>query len=211
MKKAVFLDRDGVLNELVLNPATGEYEPPHSPDDLLLFPDVIESLRILQDAGFELFLVSNQPDYAKGKTSLETIQAVHTRLDQILKANGIHFRDYYYCYHHPNGIVPGYSFACECRKPKPYFLLKAARDYGIDLAVSWMVGDRDTDIECGKAAGTRTIMIEEPRSTGSRGSSNPDFTIKSIKEMIKTIKGNRIWSTSSCNNLTNGYHNEELE
>jgi len=70
MKKAVFLDRDGVLNKLVLNPATGEFEPPHSAEDLVLFPDVIESLRIIQDAGFELFLVSNQPDYAKGKTTI---------------------------------------------------------------------------------------------------------------------------------------------
>jgi len=187
MKNAVFLDRDGVLNELVLNPATGEYEPPHSPDDLTLFPDVIESLRILQDAGFELFLVSNQPDYAKGKISLETIQAVHTRLDQILKANGIHFRDYYYCYHHPNGIVPGYSFACECRKPEPYFLLKAACDFDIDLKNSWMVGDRDSDIECGKAAGTRTILIEELHSSGSRGSSNPDYKATNLKEGVEII------------------------
>ena len=129
MKNAVFLDRDGCSTSSVLNPATGEYEPPHSPDDLVLFPDVIESLRILQDAGFELFLISNQPDYAKGKTSLETIQAVHERLDHMLNSAGIHFREYYYCYHHPNGIVPGYSFACECRKPKPYFLMNAASDH----------------------------------------------------------------------------------
>ena len=189
MKNAVFLDRDGVLNELVLNPATGEYEPPHSPDDLLLFPDVIESLRILQDAGFEMFLVSNQPDYAKGKTSLETIQAVHTRLDQILKANGIHFRDYYYCYHHPNGIVPGYSFACKCRKPKPHFLLKAARDFGIDLKNSWMIGDRDSDIECGKAAGTRTILIEEPHSAGYRGFAGPEYRVGNLQEAARIILG----------------------
>jgi len=189
MKSAVFLDRDGVVNELVLNPATGEYEPPHSPNDLILFPDVIESLRILQDAGLELFLVSNQPDYAKGKTSLETIQAVHTRLDQILKANGIHFREYYYCFHHPNGIVPGYSFACECRKPKSYFLMKAASDHDIDLENSWMVGDRDSDIECGKSAGTRTIMIDEPHSSGSRGSSNPENVAANLQEATRIILG----------------------
>ena len=70
MKKAVFLDRDGVLNELVLNPVTGEYEPPHSPDDLTLFPWVIKSLLAIQDSGFEIFIVSNQPDYAKGKVTL---------------------------------------------------------------------------------------------------------------------------------------------
>ena len=190
MKKAVFLDRDGVLNELVLNTATGEYEPPHSPDDLILFPHVIESLQVLQDAGFDLFLVSNQPDYAKGKTALEMIHAVHERFDHILKLNGIHFREYYYCYHHPNGIVPEYSVSCECRKPKPYFLLKAARDYSIDLKKSWMIGDRDSDIECGKAAGTSTIMIEELHSSGLRGSSNPYFKTANIKDAVTIILHN---------------------
>ena len=175
MKNAIFLDRDGVLNELVLNPATRDYEPPHSPDDLIIFPGVIESLRILQDAGYELFLVSNQPDYAKGKTTFENICDVHIRFDHLLTSGGIYFQDYYYCYHHPNGIVPEYSFTCKCRKPKPYFLLKATRDYGIDLENSWMIGDRDSDIECGKAAGTRTIMINEPHSYGLRGSSHPDY------------------------------------
>lgn len=190
MKKAVFLDRDGVLNELVLNPATGEYEPPHFPDDLLLFPDVIESLRILQVAGFELFLVSNQPDYAKGKTTLEMIHAVHTRLNQILTSERIHFREYYYCYHHPNGIVPEYSFACKCRKPNPLFLLKAARDYSIDLENSWMIGDRDSDIECGKAAGTRTIMIEGLHSSKLSRSSRPDKKAANLKDALTIILHN---------------------
>jgi D-glycero-D-manno-heptose 1,7-bisphosphate phosphatase len=187
MKPAVFLDRDGVINELVLNTGTGEYEPPHFAEDLVLFPDVIRSLSVLKDAGFDLFLVSNQPDYAKGKTTLEQIRAVHDRFDQILKSEGILFRDYYYCYHHPNGIVPEYSFACECRKPEPYFLLKAARDYGIDLTVSWMVGDRDTDIACGKSAGTRTILIKEPHSAGYSGSENPDYRAENLMDAVRII------------------------
>jgi D-glycero-D-manno-heptose 1,7-bisphosphate phosphatase len=190
MIKAVFLDRDGVLNELVLNPATGEYEPPHTPDDLVLFPDVIESLRILKDRGFVLFLISNQPDYAKGKTTLENIHAVHTRFNHILTSSGIHFTEYYYCYHHPKGIVPEYSLACECRKPKPYFLLKAARDYGVDLKHSWIIGDRDSDIECGKAAGTRTILIEELHSSRSRGTSNLDFKTANLKDALTIILHN---------------------
>lgn len=187
MKKAVFLDRDGVINELVLNPVTGEYEPPRSPDNLTLFPDVITSLRNLQDAGFELFLISNQPDYAKGKATFKQIQAVHDRFDQILKSEEIRFCDYYYCYHHPEGIVPGYAISCECRKPKPYFLLKAAREYGIDLAASWMVGDRDTDIECGKAAGVRTVLIKNPQSSKYQGLSNPDFTTVNLKGAVRAM------------------------
>ena len=136
MKAAVFLDRDGVINELVLNHATGEYEPPHSPENVVFVPGAIPALRELQRAGFELFLVSNQPDYAKGKATLEQIHAVHDRLDYCLRSAGIQFREYYYCYHHPTGIVSEYSFICECRKPKPYFLLKSARDCDIDLEKS---------------------------------------------------------------------------
>jgi D-glycero-D-manno-heptose 1,7-bisphosphate phosphatase len=187
MKQAVFLDRDGTINELVQDPATGEYGPPHVPEDLVVYPYVIESLLSLQTAGFEIFLVSNQPDYAKGKTSLMNIQSVHAKLDRFLKSEGIHFRAYYYCYHHLKGIVPGYSFECECKKPKPYFVLKAAEDYGIDLGHSWMIGDRDTDMECGKSAGTKTILIEEPHSSGSRGSSRPDFKTANLKDAVLLI------------------------
>jgi D-glycero-D-manno-heptose 1,7-bisphosphate phosphatase len=187
MKKAVFLDRDGVLNELVLNPVTGEFEPPHSPEDLVLYPGVLESLQVLNNSGFELFLVSNQPDYAKGKTTLENIRAVHGELERILREAGLNFKEYYYCYHHPRGIVPEFSFDCECRKPKPYFLLKAARDYGIDLGNSWMVGDRDSDIGCGKSAGLRTILVENVQSSMYRGSGNPDFKVANLKIAAQII------------------------
>jgi D-glycero-D-manno-heptose 1,7-bisphosphate phosphatase len=190
MKKAVFLDRDGVINKLVLNPATGEFEPPHCPDDLELFPYVIECLQILMKKDFLLFLISNQPDFAKGKTSLENLNAVHEKLDDILKSSEIRFLEYYYCYHHPNGIVPEYSMVCECRKPKPHFLKKAARDHRIDLKKSWMIGDRDSDIECGKSAGVFTILINEMHSSGFRGCSNPDFETANLKEAVTIILDN---------------------
>ena len=187
MIKSVFLDRDGVINELILNPASGEFEPPHSPDDLIIFPEVIESLRTLQNAGFELFLVSNQPDYAKGKTTLENIHAVHNRLNQIFLLEGIRFQKFYYCYHHPSGIIPDYSFSCECRKPKPYFIHRAAKEYGVDITQSWMIGDRDSDIECGRAAGTRTIVIEYNHSSENRGKICPDFTATNLKVAVEII------------------------
>jgi D-glycero-D-manno-heptose 1,7-bisphosphate phosphatase len=188
---AVFLDRDGVINELVLNPDTGEYEPPHFPEDLIIFPYVIDSLLILQDAGFGLFLVSNQPDYAKGKTTLENLHAVHTRLHHILSMEGIHFQKYYYCYHHPRGVIPEYSFLCECRKPKPFFILQASHDYRIDLRHSWMIGDRDSDIICGKTAGVKTISIEYKHSVQSRGILHPDFSVANLKEAVGIILSNK--------------------
>lgn len=187
MKSAVFLDRDGVINELIFNFSTGEYEPPHRPADLHVFPSVYNSLLDLKREGFELFLVSNQPDYAKGKTSLENLYAVHSRLDHVFTTEGIIFRHYYYCYHHPNGVIPEYSFSCECRKPNPYFLMEAARDFGLDLRNSWMIGDRDSDIECGRNAGVNTISIQYIHSTPARGKVKPDFTAANLKEAVKII------------------------
>lgn len=187
MVEAVFLDRDGVLNKLVLNPATGDYEPPHRIEDMKLFPYVIECLGKIQTAGYDLFLVSNQPDYAKGKTTLEALEKVHKRFDQLLTLQGIHFRKYYYCYHHPRGIIPEYSYECRCRKPKPFFIFKAEEDYNVELRNSWMIGDRDTDIECGKAGGTKTILIEEPLSVNKRGNSIPDYKVKDLREAVEII------------------------
>jgi D-glycero-D-manno-heptose 1,7-bisphosphate phosphatase len=112
---------------------------------------------------------------------------VHEKLDCVLKSGGLLFKEYYYCYHHPRGIVPEYSFDCACRKPKPYFLLKAANDYGIDLTNSWMIGDRDSDIECGKSAGVRTILIENIHSSTYRGSSNPEFSAANLKIAVQII------------------------
>ncbi len=187
MVEAVFLDRDGVLNELVLNHATGEYEPPHRIEDMKLFPYVFECLEKIQNAGYDLLLISNQPDYAKGKTTLEALEKVHKKFDQLLTLQGIHFRKYYYCYHHPKGIIPEYSYECMCRKPKPFFLFKAEEDHNVELGNSWMIGDRDTDIECGKAGGTKTILIEEPLSVHKRGNSQPDYKVKDLKEAVEII------------------------
>lgn len=187
MAEAIFLDRDGVLNELVLNPATEEHEPPHSIEDMKLFPYVINCLRKIQDSGYDLFLISNQPDFAKGKTTLGALDEVHGKFNQLLTSQGIHFREYYYCFHHPQGIIPEYSSECVCRKPKPFFLSKAEEDHNIDLGNSWMIGDRDSDIECGKAAGTKTILIEEPSSEKKRGKSLPDYKARNLAEAVKII------------------------
>lgn len=154
MNRAVFLDRDGVLNRNVWNPATSTYESPLAPEQFELAPNVIPALRLLRDAGFLLFLVSNQPNYAKGKASISTLEAIHERLEAALIRARIRFAAYYYCFHHP-----AFSGECICRKPSPYFLYRARDSFQVDLAHSWMVGDRATDIECGHAAGARTVEI----------------------------------------------------
>lgn len=158
-RPAVFLDRDGVLNALVHNAATGKMESPLTPGDLRLLDGVIPALRRLQSAGYPLILVSNQPNYALGKTSLDTLAAIHQRLTTDLALAGVRLTRVCYCLHHPKGVVAEYSGLCVCRKPSPWFLLRARDDFGYSLADSWMIGDQPTDMHCARAAGVRSIRI----------------------------------------------------
>ena len=187
MKRAIFLDRDGVINKLVYNPKTKEYGAPLDKKNLAFYPSAIPALRKFKKMDFLLFLISNQPDYAKGKTGLKNLKAVHHRFHRFLEKHGIKFTKYYYCYHHPEGIVKGYAHRCPCRKPNPYFLLKAKEKYGLDMKNSWLIGDRDADIFCGQAAGVRTIQIKEKYSRQKRGKSRPGFYAGNLKGALKII------------------------
>jgi len=185
--KGGFFDRDGTINNLVYNPLTQAYESPHRVNDFSLMPKVIDSLKSIQSNGFMLFLVSNQPSYAKGKTSLEEIKAIHSHFDDMMRRQGIKFREYYYCYHHPEGTVAEYTRRCECRKPKPFFLLKAAKDYSLDMNASWMIGDQDFDILCGQAAGVKTILLNNILSAHKRVSSTPDFFAADLSGAVQIV------------------------
>jgi D-glycero-D-manno-heptose 1,7-bisphosphate phosphatase len=187
MQRAVFLDRDGVLNPLVYNLATGEYESPHDPGEFSIYPRTARSLQRLVAAGFLLFLVSNQPSYAKGKTSLENIQAIQELLAEYLQENLVNFTDFFYCVHHPAGIVPGFSGPCQCRKPSPFFLKRAAAEHSLDLHQCWLIGDQDTDVLCGQAAGVRTIQILNPHSSAKRGGSIPDHQVDNLAEAVDVL------------------------
>lgn len=190
MNQAVFLDRDGVLNPNIFNPATEEWESPHRVEDFELFPWTLDCLKKLQ-AQYLLFLVSNQPSYAKGKTSLENIQNIHAKMKTLLDANGLGFSEYFYCYHHPEGIVPEYSGPCECRKPSPHFLNLARERYQLDVGGSWMVGDRITDIQCGQAAGVKTIYIQEGEKPDGPWDRPPGFYAVDLVEAVRIITGNK--------------------
>ena len=187
MNRAVFLDRDGVINKLVFNPKTGEYESPHRLEDLELMYNVLEPIKRLENNGYYLFVISNQPSYAKGKTTLGSIKNIQEKLEEQLEQYGITFKEYYYCYHHPNGIVPGFSGECECRKPKHFFIDKAKNDYDLNLSQSWMIGDQDVDIECGNNAGVKTIMILNEYSSKKRGSSFPNYSVNNLSESVNII------------------------
>lgn len=183
----MFLDRDGVINEDVFYPRTGEWEAPLAPCDLVLRPGVLPALRRLQALGFMLVLVSNQAAFAKGKVPLADLMAVHDRFANILTDAGIAFTEFCYSYSHPSGVVPGFSGPSLERKPGIYFPIAVAARHDLALERSWMVGDRDTDILCGRNAGVTTILVANPRAGEHAGKIDPDFRATDLMEAVDII------------------------
>lgn len=148
MKKAIFLDRDGTLN------SNCDHYYIWRKEELLLNPGVCESLAELQSRGYMLIVISNQGGISKGEFSAGDVDLLHDHLRSILKAEGVHLDEIYYCPHHH--MVEN----CLCRKPQPLMIEKALARFGIDPASSWMIGDARRDVEAGEAAGLRCIRIE---------------------------------------------------
>ena len=173
---AVFLDRDGVINEAILR--KGKPYPPVSLDQLVILPGVLDALSSLRAAGFLLIVVTNQPDVARGSTSKESVDLLNAALKERLPLDAI-----FTCYHDN-------ADNCDCRKPKPGLLLTAARDFGIDLACSYMVGDRRCDVEAGRQAGCKTFYIDygyaekQPEFFNFRVSSLQEAALMILKECI---------------------------
>jgi D-glycero-D-manno-heptose 1,7-bisphosphate phosphatase len=203
-RRAVFLDRDGVINRNVLNPATGEYEAPLAPAAFEFIPGALDAMRALQAAGFLLFLVSNQPNYAKGKSTFRELRAIHEKFVAGLTLNRIAFARFYYCFHHPHGIGNRYSRLCNCRKPSPYFLLKAQAEFNLDLTHSWMIGDRLTDIECGHRAGTKTILVADTHADppcAPRSATKPDAIASDLAVAARRILTEGAWEDNQGGTL----------
>jgi len=146
MQRAVFLDRDGVLNEPIVR--EGRPYPPGSLEQLKIYPDAPPALGLLRHAGFLLIVVSNQPDVARGTQSREVVQAINDAVAAVLPID-----EFCVCFHDDGD-------ACDCRKPRPGLLIQAGRELEIDLTRSYLIGDRWRDIDAGAAAGCRTVLID---------------------------------------------------
>lgn len=155
-KRAVFLDRDGVINQTIFR--MGKPRAPYTLEEFSFLPGVPEAVAFLREEGFELIVVTNQPDVARGWVSREAVDLVNGFVSQELNIPDIRS-----CFHTEHD-------KCECRKPEPGMLLSAARDHGIDLSRSFMVGDRGSDIEAGKRAGCKTVLISNSAEEG-----DPDY------------------------------------
>jgi D-glycero-D-manno-heptose 1,7-bisphosphate phosphatase len=175
VRPAVFLDRDGVLNEALVR----DHRPysPASPDEVVIVPGVAEACARLRQAGFVLVVVSNQPDVARGKQTHQGVEAVNAVVRAAVEVDAL-----YFCPHDN-------ADDCHCRKPKPGLLVDAARDLGLDLTASFMVGDRWSDVEAGQRAGCRTVYIDlgylEPKPD------RPDHTVSGPVGALEWVLGSK--------------------
>ncbi len=160
--RAVFLDRDGVLIR--------DVDHLRTPDQIEVLPGVPEALRDLRAAGWRLIVVTNQSVVARGWVSELELHRIHRTLASRLRDRGAELDAIYYCPHHPAAVVPEYRVVCQCRKPAPGMLLRAAREWAVDLGASVLVGDSPSDVEAGRRAGTRTVLIRPPG-----GEAGPDL------------------------------------
>ena len=188
--RAVFLDRDGVINALVADPASGRPESPYRPEDVSLVPGALEALRLLRGLGVPLAVVSNQPSAAKGTATLDDLARVHEAVMRLLGEGGVVVDEVRYCFHHPKGTDPDLGGPCDCRKPLPGLITQAADALGLDEAAlgrSWLIGDSDVDVEAGRAAGLHTVLVEEPLSAHRRHGTRADRTAPDVLEAARIV------------------------
>ncbi len=175
--KAIFLDRDGVINK--------EVSYLSNPDNFEFIEGSIDALKILKKKGFLLIVVTNQAGIARGIFTLEILKVIHDKMRNILKENNANLDEIYYCPHHPDFTGP-----CDYRKPNPGMILKAQSDFNVNLSKSYMVGDTLNDIETGKAAKCKTVLVltgygkEEQKKIRSI---IPDMIFKNLKEFAINI------------------------
>ena len=161
--KAVFLDRDGVVNELVYFQEHGVIDSPFIASQFQLCHGIIPAVKKFQNAGYKVIIASNQPGIAKGHITEENFAKIKETMKKQLKKGGAVLDGEYYCFHHPDAKITQYKVDCKCRKPKPGLILQAAKDMNIDISQSWFIGDNLTDIKAGKNAGCHTMLIGKMR------------------------------------------------
>ena len=161
-RPAIFMDRDGTINEMVYDETHGLLDSPRRPEQVALVPGAAAFIRQARAAGWLVVVVTNQPGVAKGTLTLPELEAVNRRIAALLAAEGAQWDDLRCCTHHPSGragVTSPLIRACDCRKPRPGLLLEAAATLDIDLARSWMIGDGLVDIQAGRRAGCRTVLL----------------------------------------------------
>jgi len=178
MNRAVFLDRDGVINK--------EIDYAHKIEDFVLLPNVIEALKLLTETDYKIIVVSNQAGIAKGIHSKQDADKLFAYMKKILSEKGIRIDAVHYCPHHPDD-------GCECRKPNIGMLKKAEKEFDIDLSKSFIIGDKTSDIKAGENAGCTTILVKTGYGgKDGKNKAKPDFVADDLMEAVKIILSDKI-------------------
>jgi len=189
LNKAVFLDRDGVVDPLIYWERMRRPEAPHRVEDFAIYPFVVKSLRLIKEGGFYVVLVSNQPDVALGQLDMGTQLRIEAIFAEFCEENGGLVDRHCYCHHHPHGVVPGLTADCRCRKPGTLFLEEARRDFDLAPKECFFIGDQPTDMECGRRFGCRTVKVRDPRYAGAPETHGAaDFYVENLWEAARLIR-----------------------
>lgn len=179
-QKAIFLDRDGTINIETGFLTDAAY--------MELLPEAAQAIKMINDSGYLVIVATNQSIIARGEATYSQLEQIHNKLETLLGNEGAYIDGLYFCPHHPHsgfaGEIKELKIECECRKPLPGMLIRASIDYNIDLSKSYMIGDRKTDIECGKNAGCKTVFI---KGTEEETENGQDYTADSLYDAIKYI------------------------
>jgi D-glycero-D-manno-heptose 1,7-bisphosphate phosphatase len=192
MKNTVFLDRDGVINKLVFFPDFGLIDSPMNVAQYKLVSGAADAILNFNRLGLKVIVISNQPGIAKGKMSEEMFGKIRLKMRNMLAKNNAHIDAEYYCFHHPRAKLPQYKVKCDCRKPKPGLILRAAKDFSLDTSNCYMIGDGLTDIKAGKAVGCTSVLIGEMKCDLCRQMEvmeiKPDIIAPSLLDASKIIE-----------------------
>jgi len=199
MNKALFLDRDGVINKMVYNKQFGTVDTPLQDSNIELVFGITDLLKKSSSLGFLNIIISNQPNIGLNKISKDKFRAIRTAIINKLKLDGAVIDAEYYCHHHPYALTEKYRKNCTCRKPELGLFLQAAESHDIDLSKSWCLGDGANDIIAGHNSGCKTILLGNDLESGylqlikkHLGEINPDFIIKKLPEAIKILEENNL-------------------
>ncbi len=194
-QKCIFLDRDGTLNEYV-----GFLR---KPKELKLLPEASEAVRLINDSEYLAVVVTNQPVVARGETSLSELDYINAKLETELGKEGAYLDDIFICPHHKDkgfeGEIKELKFNCRCRKPETGLIYEAAKSYNIDLSSSYIIGDTPADVECGKKAGLKTVLLRGGRKIeGKESLSGPDLICGDVLSAVKAVLKDRKAPQKSC-------------
>ncbi|SNZ02845.1 D-glycero-D-manno-heptose 1,7-bisphosphate phosphatase [Persephonella hydrogeniphila] len=177
--KAVFLDRDGVINE--------DYGFVHRIEDFFIYPEVFPALKKLQEAGFKLLIVTNQSGIAVGYYTEEDFKKVTDYMLSVFKKEGIKIDKVYYCPHHPEGVVPEYTIKCDCRKPESGMIRQGIKEFNIDPSKSFLIGDKENDIKAAHKEGIKAALVKTGQGLKYVDNTEADFVGENILDVVENF------------------------